>query len=216
MPSKQNHPQWLWVVLLLPVLWLAALVASVVESAADFSGRLAQLQEVLTNPLRVTWTPSTLKMLLIFTIVYALAVLLFKATRRNLRPGEEHGSAQWGDAHQLCAKYRDKHARSNIILTKHICMGLDGRKHRRNLNVLVVGGTGAGKTRFYVLPNILQANTSFIVTDAKGEILRATGHLLIEKGYDIRVFDLINPGTSHGYNPFSYIRDDKDVLKGRP
>ncbi len=138
---------------------------------------------------------------------------MYLSTKRNYRKGEEHGSAKWGNASQLSKKYADRNKCENIILTQNTRIGLDGRKHRRNLNVLVCGGSGAGKTRFYAKPNIMQANTSFVVLDPKGEILRDTGFMLEKEGYEIRVLDLINTERSHGYNPFVYLRDDKDILK---
>ena len=142
-----------------------------------------------------------------------MGIGVYLSTKRNYRKGEEHGSAKWGNASQLSKKYADKNKYENIILTQNTRIGLDGRKHRRNLNVLVCGGSGAGKTRFYAKPNIMQANTSFVVLDPKGEILRDTGFMLEKEGYEIRVLDLINTERSHGYNPFVYLRDDKDILK---
>lgn len=131
----------------------------------------------------------------------------------NYRRGVEHGSAKWGDAASICKRYRDKRYTQNLILTQNFRMGLDCYKHKRNLNVLVVGGSGAGKSRAYAVVNIMQCNCSMVVTDPKGELLRKTGGLLEREGYEVRVFDLINPETSFCYNPFAYVRDDKDVLK---
>lgn len=125
----------------------------------------------------------------------------------------EHGSAKWGDAASICKRYRDKRYTQNLILTQNFRMGLDCYKHKRNLNVLVVGGSGAGKSRAYAVVNIMQCNCSMVITDPKGELLRKTGGLLEREGYEVRVFDLINPETSFCYNPFAYVRDDKDVLK---
>lgn len=118
-----------------------------------------------------------------------------------------------GRAVRLNKKYSARPDSENKILTQNVKIGLDGRTHRRNLNVLVCGGSGAGKTRFYCKPNLMQANTSLVVLDPKGENLRATGGLLKEKGYEIRVLDLINMPKSHCYNPFVYLRDDNDVQR---
>ena len=167
----------------------------------------------MADPMKVKWCVDSLKAILIFLLIYGLGIGVYLSTKRNYRKGEEHGSAKWGNASQLSKKYADKNKYENIILTQNTRIGLDGRKHRRNLNVLVCGGSGAGKTRFYAKPNIMQANTSFVVLDPKGEILRDTGFMLEKEGYEIRVLDLINTERSHGYNPFVYLRDDKDILK---
>ena len=167
----------------------------------------------MNNPLSVRWCDDTPKTILIFLLIYGISIGIYFSTKHNYRKGEEHGSAKWGTPSALARKYADKNKAQNILLTKNTKIGLDGKKHRRNLNIMVVGGSGAGKTRFYAKPNIMQANTSFVVLDPKGEILRDTGNLLKSKGYEVRVLDLINTYRSHGYNPFAYLRDEKDVLK---
>ena len=149
-----------------------------------------------------------------FTLGYGIIPLTAASSRKNTRRGEEHGSACWGDVFQTAKRYRDKKdPRQNLILTQHFQMGLDGRKHKRNVNVLAIGGSGIGKSRSYAIPNAMQGNCSFVLTDPKGEILRKTGGLLEKLGYDVRVFDLLNPDASFCYNPFSYVHDDKDVLR---
>lgn len=167
----------------------------------------------MNNPLSVRWCDDTPKTILIFLLIYGISIGIYFSTKHNYRKGEEHGSAKWGTPSALARKYADRNKAQNILLTKNTKIGLDGKKHRRNLNIMVVGGSGAGKTRFYAKPNIMQANTSFVVLDPKGEILRDTGNLLKSKGYEVRVLDLINTYRSHGYNPFAYLRDEKDVLK---
>ncbi len=167
----------------------------------------------MREPLSIQWCSESPKAILLLLLMYGMGIGIYLATRQNYRHGEEHGSAKWGTAKEVNHKYADKHTDRNIILTNNVKIGLDGRKHRRNLNVMVVGGSGAGKTRFYAKPNIMQCNTSFVALDPKGELLRDTGKLLESKGYEIRVLDLINPGLSHCYNPFAYLRDEKDVLK---
>jgi Type IV secretory pathway, VirD4 components len=131
----------------------------------------------------------------------------------NRRPGEEHGSAKWGSVRELNKKYSDKDPARNVILTKHLCMSLNGRRHMRNLHQIVVGGSGAGKTRYVVKPNLLLANASYIATDPKGELVRAVAPLLLQQGYVVKVFDLIEPSHSDSYNPFRYIRKDSDVFR---
>lgn len=199
---------WLGVI---PVVWAALMVAPFLSQG--LAGIVTGFTTGMNDPMKITWCADSMKAILIFLAIYGMSVGVYLSTRRNYRRGEEHGSAKWGDARQLCKKYADKDKQQNIILTQNTRIGLDGRKHRRNLNVMVVGGSGAGKTRFYAKPNIMQANTSFVVLDPKGEILRDTGGLLEKQGYDIKVLDLINTEKSHGFNPFVYLRDDKDVLR---
>lgn len=176
----------------------------------DFMGRFA---EAMAHPLSVHWTAYTPKFMLGALLLYLFGICLYASTRQNKRPGEEHGSARWGSVRALDRKYRDKRPENNVILTKHLRMGLDGRKHRRNLLQVVVGGSGSGKTRFVIKPNIYLANTSYIVTDPKGEVARAAVPLLLRKGYEVRIFDLIDPARSDHYNPFRYIRRDADVFR---
>ncbi|OIB01484.1 conjugal transfer protein TraG [Paenibacillus sp. LC231] len=201
----------LFVVFYIPVVWAALLAAPALSKGLPVL--LLYLSEAIYHPFQIQWADDTPRSLLLFTLIYAVSVGIYLASPRNYRRREEHGSARWGKARQIHSKYRSKQPEQNKILTQQVRIGLDGRKHRRNLNVLVVGGSGSGKTRFYAKPNVMQAHTSFVVLDPKGEILRDTGHLLKSKGYDIKVLDLINPHRSHGYNPFAYLQDDKDVLK---
>ena len=167
----------------------------------------------LERPFSVRWTPHTIKFMLAALVAYGAAIALYYSTRENRRPGEEHGSAKWGSAKRLNAKYQDKDPRNNTILTQNVRMSLNGKMHRRNLLQIVIGGSGAGKTRFFVKPNLMEANCSFLVTDPKGETLRAVAPLLLQKGYVIKVFDLIDPSHSDSFNALAYIKDDKDVMK---
>lgn len=195
----------------IPVTWAALMVAPFLSQG--LAGIVTGFTTGMNDPIKITWCADSMKAILIFLVIYGMGIGVYLSTRRNYRRGEEHGSAKWGDARQLCKKYADKDKQQNIILTQNTRIGLDGRKHPRNLNVMVVGGSGAGKTRFFAKPNIMQANTSFVVLDPKGEILRDTGGLLEKQGYDIKVLDLINTEKSHGFNPFVYLRSDKDVLR---
>ena len=202
-----------WALLTAPVLWLGALLATGYEDGMTLFDLMGRFNILMERPFALVWTPHTLKFMLVALAVYGCAVALFFSSKENRRPGEEHGSARWGSARQLCAKYRDKDPLQNTILTQNIRMGLNGKKHRRNLLQIVIGGSGAGKTRFFCKPNLMQANCSFLVTDPKGEMLRAVAPLLIQKGYVIKVFDLIDPVNSDSFNPFPYIKDDKDAMK---
>ena len=165
------------------------------------------------NPFSLHWTPYTMKFIGIFLLLYGGAILFYYTGQKNTRPGEEHGSASWGSVRELDKKYRDKDAGKNVILTQHLQMSMNGKLHRRNLLQIIVGGSGSGKTRFLAKPNLMLANASFIVTDPKGEMLRAVGNLFLEEGYVLRVFDLIDPAKSDCYNPFCYIRKDADVFR---
>ena len=171
------------------------------------------LSEKLEQPFFITYAPYTFKCILIFTAAYFLGIGIYESQKRNYRRGVEHGSAKWGNVSEICRRYCEKQYTNNLLLTQHFRMGLDGYKHKRNLNVLVVGGSGSGKSRTYAIPNIMQCNCSMVITDPKAELLRKTGGVLERNGYEVRVFDLINPETSWCYNPFAYVRDDKDVLK---
>lgn len=171
---------------------------------------LTNLTAALQHPLDIHWTDKSLLSILICTGLYIMGLCVYASEQRRTRDGEEHGSAAWGSPRQVNAMFRQK---ENKILTRHVRLGLDTHKHRRSLNVLVIGGSGAAKTRSYVKPNILEANTNYVITDPKMEVLTATGGWLKSKGYDIRVLNLVNLEESDGYNPFRYLRDEKDVLK---
>ena len=193
------------------MVWLGLLMAPAV------SGGLPEIitafPAAMNNPFHIVLCEDSLKTVLLFLCAYGMGVGIYFSTRRNYRRGEEHGSAKWGDARAVCRKYRDKRPEENKLLTQNVRIGLDGRRHRRNLNTVVIGGSGAGKTRFYAKPNLMQANTSFVVLDPKGELTRDTGYLLEQKGYEVRVLDLLNMEKSHCYNPFVYLRDDNDVQR---
>lgn len=194
-----------------PVIWIALLLAPCVDG-----GLVALIRyggAALNDPFHIVLCEDSLKAVLIFLTCYGLGIGIYLSTDRNYRRREEHGSAKWGVPRQVNQKYADKNITENKILTQNVAIGLDGRRHRRNLNILVCGGSGAGKTRFFAKPNIMNANTSFVCLDPKGELLRDTGNLLREKGYDIKVIDLINMEKSHCYNPFVYIRNDNDVQR---
>lgn len=196
---------------LVPVTWLALL------AAPCFDGGLVSFVEkfpqALASPFDLELNAQSLKAVAIAFAVYVMGIGIYLSSQKNYRRGEEHGSAKWGDAFALNKKYRAKVDSANKILTQNVRIGLDGRAHRRNLNVMVCGGSGAGKTRFFVKPNIMQAETSMIILDPKGENLKSTGGLLLEKGYELKVLDLIEMEKSHCYNPFAYLKDDNDVQR---
>lgn len=208
---KKMHPI-AWAILCLPVVYFAMVTASVYIPGENIFALLERISTIVRRPDLLRWTAYTSRFLLVFLLFYGGGVLLYYADHENRRPGEEYGSAKWGNARELNKRYADPNGK-NVILTKHVSIGLDGYKHQRNLNILVVGGSGSGKTRFFCKPGIMSVNCSYLIVDPKGEMLRSTGYLLKDEGYDIKVFDLIHPRQSDGYNPFTYIRDDPDVLK---
>lgn len=202
-----------WAAFVIPIVWLAVLMAGCYAPGMTIFDLVAQFSEVTKMPFSLHWTPYTMKFIGIFLLLYGGAILFYYTGQKNTRPGEEHGSASWGSVRELDKKYRDKDAGKNVILTQHLQMSMNGKLHRRNLLQIIVGGSGSGKTRFLAKPNLMLANASFICTDPKGEMLRAVGNLFLEEGYVLRVFDLIDPSKSDCYNPFRYIRKDADVFK---
>ncbi|MCI6514213.1 MAG: type IV secretory system conjugative DNA transfer family protein, partial [Erysipelotrichaceae bacterium] len=196
---------------IIPVIWLALLIAP--YSSNGLIHALPSFSTAINHPFDIQWCPQTLKVILISLLLYGIGIMVYLSTRKNYRKTKEYGSARWANAQSVNGQYADPDFFSNKLLSQNVRMGLNGKKHRRNLNTLVIGGSGAGKTRFYCKPNIMQCNTSFVVLDPKGEILRSEGHMLEKEGYVIKVIDLIDMPRSHGYNPFHYIQSDKDILK---
>lgn len=184
-------------------------------SGTGLPALLQSVTEAMAHPFSLRWTEHSARCVFLCTLLYGVAAMVLSSSRKNRRRGVEHGSAQWGDVFQIAKRYRDKkHPKENLILTQHFQMGLDGYRHKRNTNVLVIGGSGAGKSRSYAIPNALNCgNCSMVICDPKSEILRKTGGALKANGYEVRVFDLLSPDTSFCYNPLAYVRDDKDVLR---
>lgn len=193
------------------IAWLSVLVAPCIHEG--LFDAIIYLNEAMNSPFSFELCQDTLKCILISESIYSFSYLAYYYNRKNYRRNEEYGSAKWANNKAVNKKYAEKDYYSNKILSQNVRIGLDGRRHRRNLNTLVIGGSGAGKTRFFGKPNLMQCNTSFVVLDTKGEQLRDVGNLLEKEGYVIKVVDLINMNRSHCYNPFRYIKDDKDVLK---
>ena len=193
------------------VIWFALLVAPNIEG-----GLIEIIKEFpakMENPFNINFCKDSIKSIFIFFVIYIISIGLYESTRKNYKKGKEYGSAVWGNAQVINKKYLQNPIEENKILTQNVCIGLKAQKHRRNLNVLVCGGSGSGKTRFYGKPNIMQCNCSYVILDPKGEILRDVGYLLEKKGYKIKILDLVNPKLSHCYNPLKYLKDDNDVQK---
>ena len=195
---------------IIPVIWIALLVAP--YSKNGLIEIIKNSSEAISKPFNIIFVENSIRTILIFLIIYIFSILVYESTRKNYRRREENGSAKWGEAKKINKKYKQPN-NYNKILTKNVSLGLNGRKHRRNVNVLVIGGSGAGKTFSYCKPNVMQCNTSYVVLDPKGEIVKDTGYLLEKNGYDVKVLDLINMEKSHCYNPFTYLRNDNDVQK---
>jgi len=208
MPIRKSNDTLFYLIGIIPVVWLALLLAQ--SLGGGLPELLRNLTSALEQPTNIVWTDKSLPTILICLAAYGMAVLLYRTNQGRTRDGEEHGSAAWATPASVNAQFAQK---DSIPLTQHVRLGLDTHKHRRSLNVLVIGGSGAAKTRSFVLPNILTANTNYVITDPKSEVLLATGGYLKEQGYDVRVLNLVNLEQSDGYNPFRYLRDEKDVLK---
>ena len=208
MPIRKSNDTLFYLIGIIPVVWLALLLAQ--SLGGGLPELLQNLTRALEQPTNIVWTNKSLPTILICLAAYGMAVLLYRTNQGRTRDGEEHGSAAWATPASVNAQFAQK---ESIPLTQHVRLGLDTHKHRRSLNVLVIGGSGAAKTRSFVLPNILTANTNYVITDPKSEVLLATGGYLKEQGYDVRVLNLVNLEQSDGYNPFCYLRDEKDVLK---
>ena len=196
---------------ILPVVWLALLIAPSVKGGLPEI--LPKLMTVFNNPFHIELCEDSLKTVLVLLLCYGFGIGIYFSTRRNYRRREEHGSAKWGDARAVNKKYCQTPKSENKLMTQNVSIGLNAKKHRRNLNTLVCGGSGAGKTRFYCKPNLMQCNSSFVILDPKGEIVRDVGKLLEAKGYEIKVLDLISMEKSHCYNPFVYLRSDNDIQR---
>ena len=203
--------KWLSILGIIPTIWLALLIAPSVSGGLSLI--IKEFPNAINEPFHLSWCSDSVRTILIFILAYIMGISIYLSSQKNYRRREEHGSAKWGIAREVNKKYKQMPISNNKILTQNVGLGLNGKKHRRNLNVLVCGGSGAGKTRFYCKPNIMQTNTSFVVLDPKGEIVRDLGHLLEKSGYEVKVLDLINMEKSHCYNPFVYLKSDNDVQK---
>lgn len=194
------------------VIWIALIIAPYTN------GGILEIikqvpQKINDNPFCIDFCENSIKTILIFLFLYILSIGIYISTKRNYRKGKEYGSAIWGITKQINKKYKQIPNNQNKILTQNVSIGLKAKKHRRNLNILVCGGSGSGKTRFFGKPNIMQCNCSYVILDPKGEILRDTGYLLEKEHYKVKILDLVTPKKSHCYNPFVYLKDDNDVQK---
>ncbi len=196
------------------VLFIFAIYAGLIYGSAFEQGYnlLTALEWIKENPFAITFNQYTIKSVLGAAAIFAFSVLYITSTFNNTRPGEEHGSAKWGNPYEINKYYcNTAEPFQNKILTQNVSISFDGYAHKRNLNTLVTGGAGAGKTKSIIQPNILQGNTSFVILDPKGENLADNANFLKKQGYKIKILNLKEPEKSDCYNPFRYITDDNTL-----
>ena len=191
--------------------WAGLLIAPYMEGG--LISVMRGIPEIMQYPFRINMCAGSIRTALSAVSAAALIEMSIFSSEKKKRPGAEHGSATWGKASDLKRKYGSASGEGEKILTRNVSISLDGRRHGRNLNVIAVGGSGSGKTRSYAMPNIMNADCSYVVLDPKGETLRMTGSLLEKKGYTVRVIDLVDMERSHCYNPFVYLESDSDVQR---
>lgn len=207
----------LWAALAVFVVWLALLGGGCCGESLGLLAWLNAFSAALETPFSIHITPYTKKFVLIALAFYGFAVAWYYSEKGNRRPGEEHGSAYWGRPKEVCAHFRTKKNDRYLLISRHIRISMNVRalppQHQVNANILVIGGSGAGKTRFFIKPNLMQAECSYIVCDPKGETYRAVGGLLEKMGYEVTIFNLIDMKQSDCYNPFAYLHTDIDAFR---
>lgn len=193
--------------------FLGYLVAGAWREGIEFNEFLERFSIVCSYPLHDYYNEFTFRMIGYALLVYAVIVVMYYTSQRNFMPGKEYGTSKLADIKQVNRFLADKDENRNRILSQNVRMSLDTRHTKLNNNVLIIGGSGAGKTFYEVKPNLMQLNTSFILTDPKGELLRSEGEMLKNNGYNVKVINLLEMGKSDCYNPFAYIREETDVVK---
>lgn len=193
--------------------YLGYLVNGAWHQGIEFSDFVNNMTEVLSYPLRDYYNESTLKAIVISEIIFAMVMLMYYTSQRSMMPGREYGTARLAAPKEVNKVIRDKDDGKNRILSQNVRMSLDTRLTKLNNNVLIIGGSGSGKTFYEVKPNLMQRNSSFIITDPKGEILRSEGEMLKANGYNVKVINLLEMDKSDCYNPFVYLREETDVVK---
>ena len=224
-PDNKAGGPWLYALGLVPVIWFALLIAPAISGG--LSEIVSALPAAMNNPFKIVWCEDSVKTVLIFSLAYGMGIGIYLSTKKHYRRGEEHGSAKWGNVKKINRRYREKRFTKNKLLTMHVRISYNMRKHLRNVLTVVIGGSGSGKTRFFAKPNLMQANISFVVLDPKGENLRDTGYLLEEKGYEVSasgcglteemIGRLHNAGCTcygDGWFPEKLIKDIHSVVLG--
>lgn len=183
------------------------------QEGIDFKGFASRLSVVCEKPFGNYYNQYTFKAVCFSLFVYAIVLVMYYTSQKNYMPGREYGTSKLADIKKVNAAIADKEECKNRILGQNLRISLDTRYTGLNNNMLVIGGSGAGKTFYVVKPNIMQMNSSFIITDPKGELLRSTGEMLKKNGYNVKVINLLEMEKSDCYNPFAYIRGETDVVK---
>lgn len=196
-------------------IYVSYVLNGVWNNSGDIVLILNKFNAAIKNPFGNYYNANTLRAVIYGSLIYGMAVLMYVTSRRNLMHGKEYGTAKFADIRMVNKALADKDECKNRILSNNVRMSIDTSVTGLNNNMLVIGGSGAGKTFFIVKPNIMQMmlNNSFIATDPKGEIARATANMLKKNGYNVKVLNLIDMAKSDGYNPFRYIREENDVVK---
>lgn len=183
------------------------------KQGVDINSFMERFNVVTSAPFANYWDESSIKLMVGAVFAYVIAILMYLTGQKNYMPGKEYGTAVFAEPKLVSKKFADKEESRNRILSQNLRMSMDTRKTRLNLNYLVIGGSGAGKTLFMVKPNLMQLTSSFIITDPKGEIARCCSGFLISHGYRVRILNLVEMEHSNGYNPFRYIRSETDIVK---
>ena len=193
--------------------FLGYLVAGAWRQGIEFNEFLERFQVVCSYPLADYYNEFTIRMIVYALMTYTIVVIMYYTSQRSFMPGREFGTAKLANIKQVNKMLADKVESNNRILSQNVRISLNTRQTQLNNNILIIGGSGAGKTFYEVKPNLMQLNTSFIVTDPKGELLRTQGEMLRKNGYNVKVINLMDMEKSDCYNPFSYIREETDVVK---
>ena len=195
--------------------YLGYLINGAWSEGVAFNEFMNRFNEVCAAPFANYYNTNTIKAVAIALGIYAMAIVMYYTSQRNYMPGKEFGTARFENPKQVNKILADKDENFNRILSQNVKMSLDFRRLKLNGNILICGGSGAGKTFYEVKPNLMQMphNCSFICTDPKGEILRSCGQMLKNNGYNVKVINLLEMDKSDCYNPFSYIREETDVVK---
>ena len=195
--------------------YLGYLINGAWTEGIAFNDFMNRFNEVCAVPFANYYNSNTVNAVAIALCIYAMAIIMYYTSQRNYMPGKEYGTARFENPKQVNKILADKDENFNRILSQNVKMSLDFRRLKLNGNILICGGSGAGKTFYEVKPNLMQMphNCSFICTDPKGEILRSCGQMLKDNGYNVKVINLLEMDKSDCYNPFSYIREETDVVK---